>query len=78
MTGKQNEKPSGYHAYLLRLWRDNGGDSPLWRASLESPQVAERLSFASLVDLFNFLEQETGLSKPGSEGFHEGSFPPQP
>lgn len=78
MTGEEVEKTNRYHAYLLRVWCDNGGEQALWRASLESPQVAERLSFASLVELFAFLEQETGLSKPGSEGLNEGSCSPQP
>ncbi len=77
MTGKQNENSTRYHAYLLRLWRDNGGEPALWRASLESPQVTERLSFASLVDLFAFLEQETGLSKPGPEILDDGNRHPQ-
>jgi hypothetical protein len=49
-----------YVAYLLRLWQvDEAEDAP-WRASLESPQTGERQGFASLVDLFTFLENEIG------------------
>jgi hypothetical protein len=47
-----------YLSYLLRLWRESGGNPPLCRASLESPQTGERRGFASLADLFTFLEKE--------------------
>jgi hypothetical protein len=65
-----------YLAYLLRLWQESAGDSPgsdppLWRASLQSPQSDERLGFASLEDLFTFLEKETGPSAPDSERAEE-------
>ncbi len=70
-----NEKPKklkrSYLSYLLRLWRENGGDPPLWRASLEWPQGGEHLVFASLVDLFAFLDEETGSGSPGPEGSEE-------
>ena len=65
-----------YLSYLLRLWQQGGGerpggdahrDAPLWKASLERPQVGDRLGFASLADLFAFLENETGSSSPGLE-----------
>jgi hypothetical protein len=49
-----------YISYLLRLWQTRSGGERVWRASLESPQTEERKSFASLTDLFTFLEQETG------------------
>ena len=47
-------------AYLLRLWQAREGGSVVWRASLESPQTDERQGFASLADLFTFLEHEAG------------------
>jgi hypothetical protein len=50
----------GYVAYLLRLWQAQEGGSAVWRASLESPQTGERWGFASLADLFTFLECEVG------------------
>ena len=49
-----------YISYLLRLWQTKSGGERVWRASLESPHTGERKSFASLADLFTFLEQETG------------------
>jgi hypothetical protein len=60
-----------YLSYLLRLWQasagDPPGDSPLWRASLESSQTGARLGFASLEDLLAFLEKEIGSTPSGSQ-----------
>jgi hypothetical protein len=60
-----------YLAYLLRLWQESAGEPPageppLWRASLQSPQSDELRGFASLADLFAFLEKETG--RKGEKG----------
>ena len=65
-----------YLAYLLRLWQESaddppGGDRPLWRASLQSPQSDELMGFASLADLFAFLGKETGTSSRGAERSEE-------
>lgn len=68
-------QPRRYLSYLLRLWEESGGsppgaplgEPPVWRASLESPRSGERLGFASLAELFAFLENETRSSSPGSE-----------
>ena len=68
-----NKERPEYLSYLLRLWRENdsqethGGEATVWRASLERPQAGERQGFASLVDLFAFLESETMSSSPGPE-----------
>ena len=52
-----------YLSYLLRLWQESPGapprDPPLWRASLESPQSDERRGFASLDELFAYLQEQT-------------------
>ena len=55
------ERQQGYRACLLRLWHEGGGESLSWRASLQSPQRDEVRGFASLPDLFAFLEDETRL-----------------
>jgi hypothetical protein len=60
-----------YLAYLLRLWQASPGEPSMWRASLERPQSDERQGFASLADLFAFLENETGSSLPGSQRLEE-------
>lgn len=59
------EQPD-YASYLLRLWRTSGEEKTVWRASLESPHTGERLGFASLDDLFDFLRQQTGVSSDPS------------
>ena len=68
-----NKRRREYLVYLLRLWRENDEgeatsvETSAWRASLERPQASERQGFASLKDLFAFLERETRLSLPESE-----------
>lgn len=58
------ERPN-YLSYLLRLWRvENheqipGADKTTWRASLESAHTGEKRTFASLSDLFDFLQDQT-------------------
>jgi hypothetical protein len=47
-----------YHAYLLRLWREE--KVALWRASLENTHTGERRNFASLEKLLSFIEEQTG------------------
>ncbi len=53
---------SPYLVYVLRLWRD-GPDAP-WRAALECSRTGERFPFASLADLFAFLQTETQTFLP--------------
>jgi hypothetical protein len=50
-----------YLSYLLRLWQTSDGRKQIWRASLESPASGERQGFASLKDLFDFLQTQTEL-----------------
>ena len=90
MAEKTIKQQRRYLSYLLRLWQESadhlpggdlpGGDPPrdppLWRASLEAPQGTDRLGFASLADLFGFLENETGSSSPGLERSDEGGCQP--
>jgi hypothetical protein len=51
-----------YRLYVLRVWR-NGQDDP-WRASLDFAHTGERLPFATLPELYAFLESETGNAQP--------------
>lgn len=53
---------SDYLSYLLRLWRVNGEEKAVWRASLESPHTGERNGFASLDALVDFLRGQTGVA----------------
>jgi hypothetical protein len=64
-------KDSGEHrdyvSYLLRMWQDSSDEEPsrskeaVWRATLQSPRTGERVGFASLDDLFDFLKVQAGL-----------------
>jgi hypothetical protein len=57
----------------MRLWWENdneganGVETAVWRAFLQRQQVSERQGFASLEDLFAFLEKETKSCSRGSE-----------
>jgi hypothetical protein len=65
VAGMDKQAPD-YHSYLLRLWRVNGGAAssgpvePEWRTSLEHPLSGERVGFASLDDLVEFLRRRIG------------------
>jgi hypothetical protein len=48
-----------YMAYLLRLWPVTGNGKTIWRASLEDAHTGECRKFASLEDLFTYLEAQT-------------------
>jgi hypothetical protein len=41
--------------YLLRLWQADNGDQPVWRLSLEQVHEQQRVIFASLAELADFL-----------------------
>ncbi|MGD2165391.1 MAG: hypothetical protein PVH50_07660 [Anaerolineae bacterium] len=67
------ERRRDYVAYLLRFWQVGGEDGVAWRASLESAGTGERVGFASLDDLFRYLERETchgtlDETQPGAGG----------
>jgi hypothetical protein len=58
------DKQRGYHAYLLRLWKVQAPEAPVWRSSLEEPGNGMKKTFASLATLFAFLEEQTGDGDP--------------
>jgi hypothetical protein len=68
-----NER-GNYQAYMLRLWQDQVEDGMVWRASLESPYSGERLGFASLEALCDFLRQraEQGSQARAVNETHQG------
>jgi len=50
--------PPTYHAYMLRVWRDDTSTirpSERWRFSLEDPHTGERIGFASVQMLCAYL-----------------------
>ena len=60
-------KHRDYVSYLLRMWQDSSDEElsrskeAAWRATLQSPRTGERVGFASLDDLFDFLKGQAGL-----------------
>jgi hypothetical protein len=48
-----------YLSYLLRLWETTSGRERIWRASLEIPGLQGRRGFATLQELFEFIEEQT-------------------
>ena len=52
-------------SYLLRLWQAEHEGTLVWRASLESAHTGERRGFASLAELYAFLQQETAADDKG-------------
>lgn len=45
-----------YYAYLLRVWRD-GPDNP-WRATLEDPHTGDVIGFATIEQLYDFIQSQ--------------------
>lgn len=55
-------EPQGrYSSYLLRLWQTASGGKLVCRASLENARTGERVGFANLDDLFDYLRVQAGL-----------------
>ncbi len=50
-----------YLSYLLRIWHEHAGLEAVWRASLEDPQTGERLGFAGIVQLFEFVQKQLSV-----------------
>jgi hypothetical protein len=48
-----------YFSCLLRLWETEADGQLVWRALVEYPATGQRRGFASLDELFIFLEEET-------------------
>ena len=59
-----SDEPDAYQTYVLRLWRVQCQEKWQWRASLQMPRTGERLTFASLRQLFAFLSERCGSQVP--------------
>ena len=70
---KETARGADYLSYLLRLWQESdekaaeGREAPVWRASLTSPTTGERVGFASLEGLVEYLQQRTDVES-GANG----------
>jgi hypothetical protein len=65
-----------YVSYLLRLWREKGGQTTWWRASLQDPHTGERIGFAHLDELVAFLQEQTGHAVTAGN-LVKGEHPPE-
>ena len=54
-----------YRSYLVRLWRSESEDAPIWYASTEDTMTGERRNFAGITQLFCFLEEQTHEPQAG-------------
>jgi len=61
------KQPLGYLSYLLRLWQSGSRDNAVWRASLQNPMTGERWGFATLKELFTFLEAQADAAEPQAD-----------
>ena len=67
-----------YISYLLRMWQESSDEelSPpkeaTWRATLQSPRTGDRVGFANLDDLFDFLRSQAGL-EPATDNGQNGA-----
>ncbi len=50
-------KAAFYRTYLLRLWQPDASGACGWLVSLEDPRTGQRVGFAGLEELFDFLMQ---------------------
>lgn len=48
-----------YVSFLLCLWREKDSASTRWRASLQDTMSNQRMGFASLEELFDYLRRGT-------------------
>jgi hypothetical protein len=73
---QEREGAGDYVAYLLRLWRETGGETDRWRGSLQDPHSGEKFGFAHLDELVAFLRERTGLAPP-AESLNEAECSPK-
>ena len=62
-----------YRSYLVRLWRSEDVDPPIWHASTEDTMTGERRNFAGIAQLFCFLEQQ--IHEPRTDDTSKQSVP---
>lgn len=51
-----------YYSYLLRIWQSDDHEPIVWRASLESAFTGQQYNFATVAELFEFLDQLVVIS----------------
>lgn len=64
------DRPENYTSYLLRVWRVREFRDA-WRVSLENAQTHEVRGFASLAEVFEFLDQSMESERDAEERGNE-------
>ena len=59
----RNGEPKEYLSYVLRLWCE-GKQGGRWLSSLQNPITGERIGFACMDELFEFLRDKTRQGEP--------------
>ncbi|MDX1663652.1 MAG: hypothetical protein R3272_07655 [Candidatus Promineifilaceae bacterium] len=54
---EREDAESRYLSYLLRAWEDASGGAVVWIYEMESIQTGEKLTFANLQALYDFLKE---------------------
>ena len=63
---------SNYHAFLLRVWREDGR-AP-WRAALENPHTGEKHTFTSPEQFWAYLQAQLDLPEATTPQRAEDDF----
>jgi len=59
-----------YYSFLLRLWKSEQKENTVtWRASLESTDPTERIIFADIDELVEYINQLTFGDIPSNEAY---------
>lgn len=61
-------KPTGYMAYLVRLWQEKHDGQQIWRASVEQPGQTNKHAFQSFEALVDFLAHSMQQAEKGDIG----------
>jgi hypothetical protein len=76
-TPRDTARGADYLSYLLRMWQESGDEAAegreaaVWRASLTSPTTGERVGFASIEGLVEYLQER--MDTAPDSGAHGGA-----
>ncbi len=63
-----NEEHSRSNSFVLRIWWEEEGESPIWRGWVQHAASGEACYVRRLADLVAFLEMHTGMLDQKSDG----------
>lgn len=56
MTVEPGGKRRPEHLFVLRMWREEGGRDAAWRGCIDHIPTSQRIYFANLSDLTDFIQ----------------------